>query len=65
MNKDIFEGKWNQVKGKARQQWAKLTDDDVESIHGKTEELTGKLQEKYGYSKEEAKKEIDTFADSL
>lgn len=64
MNKDILEGKWDQVKGKARQKWGKLTDDDLDQIQGRSEELKGKLQEKYGFSKEEAEKQVDSFSKS-
>jgi uncharacterized protein YjbJ (UPF0337 family) len=56
--KDILQGKWKELKGKARMQWGKLTDDDLERMHGKTEELSGILQQRYGYSKEKADKEI-------
>ncbi len=54
MNTDQLEGKWKQLKGSARQQWAKLTDDDVEFIAGSHDKLVGKLQERYGIAKEEA-----------
>lgn len=59
MNKDIFEGKWEEMKGKIKQQWGKLTDDDLKEIEGNHQELLGKLQKNYGYTKEEAKKMID------
>ncbi|SMF65003.1 CsbD family protein [Pseudobacteriovorax antillogorgiicola] len=62
MNGDIFEGKWEQAKGKIRQKWGKLTDDDMQRIQGKSQELKGCLQERYGYSKEEAEQEIDKFS---
>lgn len=61
MNKDILEGKWEQMKGKVKQEWGKLTDDDVTKMKGKAEELAGKLQERYGYSKEKAQEEIKGF----
>lgn len=61
MNKDIIEGKWTEVKGKLKQQWGKLTDDEITQINGSFEELQGILQKKYGYDKEEMKKEIDNF----
>ncbi|MBA2711194.1 MAG: CsbD family protein [Tatlockia sp.] len=63
MNKDIFEGKWTEMKGKMKQQWGKLTDDDMDQIEGSSEELSGKLQKHYGYSKEEAEKAIEKFRD--
>lgn len=61
MNSDTVEGQWKQMKGKARQQWGKLTDDDLDRVQGKREELTGLVQEKYGYARDQAKKEVDDF----
>ena len=61
MNEDIVKGNWNQLKGKVKKQWGKLTDDDVTKMQGSYEELAGKLQVTYGYQKDQAKKEIDTF----
>ncbi|HEV2613452.1 MAG TPA: CsbD family protein [Gammaproteobacteria bacterium] len=61
MNSDIIKGNWKEIKGKIRQQWGKLTDDDVSKMQGTYEELTGKLQSTYGYQKEQADKEIDGF----
>ncbi len=61
MNKDQIAGDWKQMKGKIKQKWAKLTDDDLTRIEGKRDILEGRLQERYGYQKEQAKKEIDTF----
>ena len=49
----IFKGKWNQLKGKAKQQWGNLTDDDLTYVEGKEDELYGKMQEKTGKSKDE------------
>jgi uncharacterized protein YjbJ (UPF0337 family) len=59
MNQDIFEGKWKQIKGEAKAWWGKLTDDDLDRIAGKFEVFTGLLQERYGYSREQAADEID------
>ncbi len=61
MNDDIIKGNWKEIKGKVRQQWGKLTDDDVSKMQGTYEELAGKLQSSYGYQKDQAKKEIDNF----
>lgn len=61
MNEDIMKGKWNQLKGMARQQWGKLTDDDIERIAGSKDELLGRLQERYGYDRERAQREIDDW----
>jgi len=65
MNWDRVEGNWKQFKGKARQQWGKLTDDDLDVIEGKRVELSGKLQARYGYAKDEAEKNIDTWLNSI
>ena len=57
-NKDQFQGKWNEVKGKVKQNWGKLTDDDITQINGKRLELLGKLQSRYGYAKRKPKKSL-------
>ncbi len=59
--KDILQGKWHEVKGGVKQQWGKLTDDDVATLSGKQEELAGVLQKRYGYGKAQAEMEINTF----
>ncbi len=59
MNKDIFEGNWKQMRGQMRNWWGKLTDDDFEQIAGNKDKLVGKLQERYGYSREQAEREVD------
>ena len=61
MNMDTFKGQWNQLKGRVRTQWGKLTDDDVDQIQGNAEILMGKLQERYGRSKDEARRDLDRF----
>jgi uncharacterized protein YjbJ (UPF0337 family) len=61
MNNDILKGKWHQIKGEAKVQWGKLTDDDLDQIEGNTEKLAGKLQERYGYAKDRAHQEIDSW----
>ena len=65
MNWDRIEGNWKQFSGKVRQQWGKLTDDDLDVIDGRREELAGRIQEVYGVSKDEAEKQIDRFAGTL
>ena len=60
-----FKGKWNQLKGKAKQQWANLTDDDLQFAEGKEDELYGRLQEKTGKSKDEIKSWFDKQLDDL
>ena len=61
MNWDQIEGNWKQIKGEAQVQWGKLTSDDLDVVEGNREKLEGKLQERYGYGKEEAKREVDDF----
>ncbi|MFN7097922.1 MAG: CsbD family protein [Gammaproteobacteria bacterium] len=61
MNKDILSGNWKELKGKVKQQWAKLTDDDLTRVEGKVDELKGRIQERYGISKDQAQKELDDF----
>ncbi|MGQ8366868.1 CsbD family protein [Glaciecola sp. 1036] len=61
MNSDIAKGNWKEMKGKIKQQWGKLTDDDVDQAEGNKDELAGKIQKQYGKSREEAKKEVDRF----
>lgn len=63
MNKDIFEGKWEEVKGKMKQAWGKFTDDDLTEIEGNQQEIYGKLQKHYGYTKDQAEKAIKEFKD--
>ena len=61
VNTDIFQGKWKQIRGEARELWGDLTDDELEQINGSMDKLVGKLQEKYGYTREKAQKEADSF----
>lgn len=61
MNKDIIQGNWNEAKGKIRQQWANLTDDQLSQAKGTREELSGMIQKTYGYQKDRVEKEIDAF----
>jgi uncharacterized protein YjbJ (UPF0337 family) len=61
MNWNQIEGNWQQFKGQVRQTWAKLTDDDLARANGKRDQLVGRLQERYGYTKEKAEREIDAF----
>ena len=64
MNEDIIKGKWEQLKGKAKEKRGELTNDDLEIIEGKRDQLAGKLQERYGRTKDEAEKEIDDWLNS-
>ena len=59
MNKDIFDGKWNQIRGEAKAWWGKLTDDDLDRAAGKLDVFAGLLQEKYGYTHQRAVEEIN------
>ncbi|MBR9764367.1 MAG: CsbD family protein [Rhodobacteraceae bacterium] len=61
MNWDRIEGNWKQVKGEAIAQWGKLTDDDVDVIDGRREQLVGKIQERYGIAKDEAEAQVRDF----
>jgi uncharacterized protein YjbJ (UPF0337 family) len=61
MNWAQIEGKWDTAKGKVREQWGKLTDDDLTIIKGKRDQLLGKIKERYGYTQEQADREIDSF----
>ena len=61
MNLDIIKGNWEQLKGKAQQQWGELTDDDLDVVEGNAKELAGKIQERYGIEKDEAEEQIDAW----
>ena len=61
MNRDQVEGKWEQVKGRARKAWAELTDDDLQKAEGSEEKLYGIIQEKFGDTKEAIKNKIDAI----
>ena len=64
MNNSILEGNWKVLKGKIREQWAKLTDNDMDSFRGNAEEAVGRLQKVYGYSKDQAHSEYEKFRNS-
>jgi uncharacterized protein YjbJ (UPF0337 family) len=65
MNWDQVEGKWKQYKGQTKEKWGKLTDDDLDVIDGKRQQLVGRIQERYGIAREEAEKQADEFVKSL
>ncbi len=65
MNWDQVQGNWKQFTGKVKEKWGKLTDDELTVIAGKRDQLSGVLQKKYGYKKEQAEKELDEFTKSL
>lgn len=62
MNSDQIKGNWNQLKGSLKEQWGKLTDDDVKQIEGDRDQLVGKIQERYGVAREEAEKQVEQWA---
>ena len=62
MDWNRVEGNWKQLKGRAKQQWGKLTDDDLAMIDGRREELAGKIQERYGLAREAAQQQVDEWA---
>jgi uncharacterized protein YjbJ (UPF0337 family) len=64
MNEDQIKGNWKQFKGKVKEQWGKLTDDDIEVIAGRADQLVGKLQERYGIARQEAERRYKEFLDS-
>jgi uncharacterized protein YjbJ (UPF0337 family) len=61
MNWDQIEGNWKQLKGSVKERWGKLTDDDLTVAEGKVDKLAGRLQERYGYTKEQAEAELKEF----
>jgi uncharacterized protein YjbJ (UPF0337 family) len=65
MNWDQVEGKWKQYKGHVKEKWGKLTDDDLDVIDGKRQQLVGKIQEHYGLAKDAAEKQADEFVKAL
>jgi len=58
LNQDVFEGKWKEMRGQVKEWWGKLTDDDLEQVGGKADQLVGLLQQKYGYTRERAEQEF-------
>jgi uncharacterized protein YjbJ (UPF0337 family) len=65
MTWDVVKGKWKELKGEARQQWGKLTDDDWQQVAGEKDKLVGKLQQRYGWSREEAERNADDYFANL
>jgi uncharacterized protein YjbJ (UPF0337 family) len=65
MNWDEITGNWTQFKGKIKERWGKLTDDDLTTVAGKRDQLVGMLQERYGYGKEQAERELNAFSHRL
>lgn len=65
MNWDQIKGQWNQLSGRAKQQWGRLTDDDLQVIQGHRDELVGRVQKSYGITKEEAERQVNDWASRL
>jgi uncharacterized protein YjbJ (UPF0337 family) len=65
MNESTIKGNWKEMKGKVREQWGKLTDDDLDVIAGKRDQLLGKLQQSYGKTKDEAERELKAFESDM
>jgi len=61
MNVDILKGKWKEMKGKVKEQWGNLTDDDLDRIEGRSDQVIGLLQQRYGYTKDRAEEEYNRF----
>jgi uncharacterized protein YjbJ (UPF0337 family) len=61
MNADILQGQWKQLKGELKRQWGKLTDDEIDQLEGNAEKLIGLLQERYGYTRDEANRRLDEW----
>jgi uncharacterized protein YjbJ (UPF0337 family) len=65
LNKDIMVGRWEQIKGRVKQRWGRLTDDQLNRISGYHDELAGVIRERYGYTHEKARKNVDDFIQRL
>ena len=65
MNSDRTAGQWKQIKGRIKEKWGKLTDDDLDVINGKQEQLEGRLQQRYGYAKDQVRKDVDDWFNTL
>jgi len=64
-NRDVLTGNWKQIRGKVKQTWGKLTDNDLTRIEGRFDELAGLVQERYGYTREKAEKEVTDFIEKM
>ena len=65
MNEDQIRGNWLQFKGKVKEKWGKLTDDDLEVIAGRAEQLVGRIQERYGIKRDQAQRDVDEYLAAL
>jgi uncharacterized protein YjbJ (UPF0337 family) len=64
MNDDILEGKWTQLKGKVKEQWGKLTDDEIDQLDGKKDQLVGRVQERYGIARDQAERDVTDWVNN-
>jgi uncharacterized protein YjbJ (UPF0337 family) len=65
MDRNRIEGNWKQFKGRAKEKWGRLTDDDLDVINGRQEQLEGKIQDRYGFAKDQVKKDVEAWFRSL
>lgn len=65
INRDVLAGKWAQVRGQVKQMWGKLTDNDLDRINGRFDELAGLVQERYGYTRDQAEREVTRFIEQI
>jgi uncharacterized protein YjbJ (UPF0337 family) len=65
MNWDQITGGWKQFKGKAKERWGKLTNDDMDVLEGKRDQLVGRIQQRYGIGKDEAERQVDEWANGF
>jgi len=65
MNWDQIEGKWKELKGRARSSWGELTDDELDQVGGRKDELVGRIQQRYGVEREEAERQVNDWAGKL
>ena len=65
MNKDILQGNWKQIRGQVKEAWGRLTDDEIDEINGRLDQLIGKLQVRYGYTHQQAEQEVNNFLDAF
>ena len=65
MNEDTVKGKWHQLKGKIKEEWNELTDDELDAAEGRAEYVAGKIQERYGIAKDEAERRIEKMSNDL
>lgn len=65
MNKNVIKGQWKQIKGKVKEQWGDLTDDDLDVIDGRSDQLAGRIQERYGLEQDEARRQVDAFSQRM